>query len=370
MAQAISALGLYSPGHPAANSAVAAAGKALMALLAVEPEPTFYFLGGAPVYAGRAIHELDNWPWGQRLAAAGVHRLDFEPTATAATLKQFLTRMQPLLAEGVEPDLDDEPEPIPGMRYGTVTVADPYAEASDAEEAEDHPEEDDSNELALDLSDELAAMAHIRDEATRGRLARAEADTIVRILGGHLDHFDLPQAMAPTDFAEYPQFHAINTALLVMAVASAAGVDRPGRQRLGVAALLHDIGMALLPPDLLLRESLTPPERTLMETHTEAGARLLIERGGVAMDLAASVAFEHHLRPDGGGYPARRFAMPAQWASRLVGTCAAYVALRAPRPFRAPWSPGRVLTHLEQAAGTVFDDEAARSLARLVRVSP
>jgi putative two-component system response regulator len=107
-----------------------------------------------------------------------------------------------------------------------------------------------------------------------------------------------------------------------------------------------------------------------METHTEAGARLLLEEGGVAMDLAAVVAYEHHLRPDGSGYPARRFASAAHWASRLVGTCAAYVALRAPRPFRAPWSPSRVLAHLEDGAGTVFDGEAARAVARLVRINP
>jgi HD-GYP domain-containing protein (c-di-GMP phosphodiesterase class II) len=369
LAQALSAIGLYSPGHPAAGSAVRAAGEAMKALLGMDPAPTLYFLGGAPVYQGRAIHELGSWPWGPRLAEAGVQRLDLEPEATPEALELFLVRIQQHIAEGGGLP-EDEPEPIAGIRYGTVTVADPYADAEDApEEPESDPagEEESSRELALDLSDELAAMAFLREEAARGRLARAEADTIVRVLGGHLDSFELPQASPPADLAAYPQFHAVNTALLAMAAAGAAGMERSGRQRIGVAALVHDIGMALLPADLLLRESLSAGERALMESHTEAGARLLLEQGGLAFDLASVVAHEHHLRPDGSGYPRRRFATVAHWGSRLVGTCAAYVALRAPRPFRAPWSPARALSHLEAGAGSIFDEEAARSVARLVR---
>ena len=85
---------------------------------------------------------------------------------------------------------------------------------------------------------------------------------------------------------------------------------------------------------------------------------------------AVAVAFEHHLRPDGTGYPARRFTPPTHWASRLTGTCAAYVALRAPRPYRPAWAPLRALAYLEEGAGTVFDAESARALATLVRLVP
>ncbi|HRP08229.1 MAG TPA: hypothetical protein PLL69_07035, partial [Gemmatimonadales bacterium] len=64
------------------------------------------------------------------------------------------------------------------------------------------------------------------------------------------------------------------------------------------------------------------------------------------------------------------FEMPVHWASRLVGACAAYVALRAPRPFRPAWAPLRAIAYLEEGAGTVFDTESARALASLLRVTP
>ena len=56
LAQALSAISLYSPGHPAAAKALEAAWQALQVLLKRDARPTFFFLGGAPVYSGRALH--------------------------------------------------------------------------------------------------------------------------------------------------------------------------------------------------------------------------------------------------------------------------------------------------------------------------
>src|SRR5690606_9697329 len=134
-----------------------------------------------------------------------------------------------------------------------------------------------------------------------------------------LDRHDLPQALLPQGHDTYPQYHAVNTALLTMAAGNNAGVDRPGQHRLGVAALLHDLGMARLPVELSTLDELSAEQRATVETHTVEGARFLLRHGGRALDLAAVVAFEHHLRPDGTGYPARRFAPPLHWASRMVG---------------------------------------------------
>lgn len=367
LAQALSAISLYSPGHPAAAKALDAAWLALQALLAHNPRPTFFFLGGAPVFGGRALHELADWPWGARLKEAGVQRLEFDEGVSLVSLTRFLELMQVRFTAGNTDPLFPEDAAFTGLRFGPVAVVDALAEV----ETEEAPQEDDgSRELALNLTDELEAMAFVLAEARRGVVARAEADAVVRILAAQLERHELPQAAAPEEHAAYPQFHAVNTALLTMAAGGAAGIDQTGRHRLGMAALLHDVGMARLPAELAVSESLSPTDRILMETHTVAGARFLIEKAGRSLDLAAAVAFEHHLRPDGTGYPARRFIPPSHWASRLTGTCAAYVALRAPRPYRPAWAPLRALDYLEGGAGTVFDAESARALATLVRLVP
>src|SRR5690606_3497850 len=118
--------------------------------------------------------------------------------------------------------------------------------------------------------------------------ARSEADAVVRILAAQLDRHALPQAAAIEDPAVYPQFHAVNTPLLSMAVGTSAGIAHAGRHRLGMAGLLHDIGMTQLPEDLSSRESLSDEERAQVESHTSLGAKFLVELGGRSLDLAAA----------------------------------------------------------------------------------
>jgi HD-GYP domain-containing protein (c-di-GMP phosphodiesterase class II) len=370
LAQALSTMALYAPGHPAAERASGTAWQALQALLAEHEEPTFYFLGSAPVFDGRAMHELAEWPWSGRLAAAGIRRLEFDRDASLEATGAFLLEVQRRFARDEE--IESQPDELryPGIRFGKVAVVDPLAAEDDAADDDDADAADDSRELALDLSDELDAVAFIFDEANRDVVARSEADAVVRILGAHLERHELPQAAAPADHDAYPQFHAINSALLAMAVATSAGIDAAGRHRIGVAVLLHDIGMARLPRDLAHVEVYTPEQRAVMEQHTVDGSRLLLGQGGRAMELAAVVAFEHHLRPDGEGYPPRRTRVAPHWASRLAGVCGAYVSLRAPRPFREAWPAGRALAYLEEGGGSVFDLEAAKGVAAMVRLAP
>lgn len=364
LAQTLSASTLYAPGHPATRRSLEHLWRAATALLAADPHPVFLFLGTAPVYAGRALHELREWHHSARLAAIGVQRLEFDSALTLDSLVQLVERLTTRLNTG-QPSRD-EVTPIPGVVFGVVAVQG-QGDLSAAEPAE--PLGDSEARLRLDLTDELAAMQFILAEAARGVVARAEAEAVVRILVALVDPHQLPQA-AHLDYADrYHLVHPVNTALLAMTAAGAVGVDGVGRHQIGVVALLHDIGMVRLPPELATKESLTDAERTAVEAHTVSGAELLLRHGGVGSELAAVVAFEHHLRPDGNGYPTRRFSPTPHWASRLVACCAAFAALRAPRPLRAGWPTDRVVLYVEECAGTVFDAEIATLVASVVRSS-
>ncbi len=265
------------------------------------------------------------------------------------------------LSIGGAPGSDEAP--IPGIRFGNVAVLEEMA-LEPAEGVALGTET--SHELLLDLSDELEAMGWILAEAERGIVARGEAEAVVRILGALFEHHQLPQVAPGDDSDRYQLAHAVNTALLTMAAAS-PWVDKPARHRLGVAALLHDIGMAQIPRELSRKEMLTVADRRVVESHTVLGARMLLESGGRGLDLAAAVAYEHHLRPDQTGYPARRFRPVPHWASRLVTATSTYAALRSPRAFRPRWAADRALAYLEEGAGTVFDAEASAMVTTLVR---
>ncbi|HEY4101250.1 MAG TPA: HD domain-containing phosphohydrolase [Gemmatimonadales bacterium] len=360
LSQALAAMSLYSPGHPATKRSSHVVWNALVALCAADATPTFLFLGLAPIYNGRPLHELRDWPWSRRLADAGVQRLEFDTGATPELVVAMLERIVLRLTTG-KPRADESETPLTGIRFGPVAVEDSTAGAQGTIPG---------GGTAIpfeDLADELAAMEFVWDEAGRGNFARAEADAIIRILGSILDRYQLPQAPYEAAGPRYQAVHAVNTALLAM-VAGSSWLDRGGRQRIGLAALLHDIGMARLPSDLGERETLTVSERALVETHPVEGAKLLLGVGAPGLELAAIVAFEHHLRPDGAGYPARRFRPSVHWASRLIGTCATFAALRAPRPFRPPWPADRATEFVRTNTGSLFDADAAHLL--LTAVAP
>ena len=111
---------------------------------------------------------------------------------------------------------------------------------------------------------------------------------------------------------------------------------------------------------------LSDEERSIMQQHPAAGAKLIIESGR-RLDLAAAVAHEHHIMINGHGYPSCHYRRDCHKASKLVHVCDVYDALRTRRPYREAWDAERVLTYLEERAGTEFDPEAASAFVRMMR---
>lgn len=358
LAQPLATRPLYSPGHPAARRGIDTAWQALTALLEREAHPAFLFLGSAPIYGGRALHELADWPWSARLADVAVQRLDFDRSITAEVFEALLDKLQVRLSGGE----DIGEVHLLGVSYGPVVVEEAFDDGEP--DAIVEPEDEGAHVVAMDLHDEIDAMRFVLAEAGSGRVARAEVEAVARLLVALMAHHALPQADA-TDRGD-PAVHAVNTALLALAAGVKAGLGADGLLDLAVAALWHDIGEMRLPFDLASKTSLSESERGIVEGHTVLGASLLLSQGGRTLRLAASVAFEHHLRPDGTGYPSRRLPQPPHWASSLIGVAAAYVAVRAARPYRAAWSPERALAYLRAGEGTVFEPGAAQLIADLI----
>src|SRR5207244_3950191 len=75
------------------------------------------------------------------------------------------------------------------------------------------------------------------------------------------------------------------------------------------------------------------------------------------LDLAAVVAYEHHIMINGGGYPALRYPRDCHHASKLVHVCDVYDALRTRRPYRDAWSFEKTLGYLDERKGLEFDPD-------------
>ena len=101
-------------------------------------------------------------------------------------------------------------------------------------------------------------------------------------------------------------------------------------------------------------------------SHPTEGARILVNSGR-EMEIAAIVAYEHHIKCDGSGYPTVRYQRPLHRATQLIQVCDVYDALRTRRSFREPWPPGRIVSHLQEETGNSLDPGAVRAFLGMLR---
>ncbi len=224
--------------------------------------------------------------------------------------------------------------------------------------------------IPFGLDEEAGAVTWMYEQvAAADAVPLVEADAVVRSLtvamkGSSAMIIPLLRLKASDP---YNAIHSINVAVLTMALAEQLGLGSRDVHEFGMAALLHDLGMARIPRELLLKPiELTVEERTVIERHTIEGARIILSSDR-RQELAACVAYEHHLRPDGSGYPTRLFRRPTHYASKLVRVCSVYNALRIERAHRAPYSPERALVFIDERAGREFEIDIAQAFTAMMR---
>lgn len=104
------------------------------------------------------------------------------------------------------------------------------------------------------------------------------------------------------DVSEYTFLHSVNVCILMVTFCKAINLDKNTAQKVGVGALLHDIGKMKVPQEVLNKPGkLTDEEFSVMKTHVDHTSNILSELPSVS-DISKSVAAEHHERIDGSGY--------------------------------------------------------------------
>jgi putative nucleotidyltransferase with HDIG domain len=367
-AQSLATMALYGASHPARRRSVDTSYRLLCDLRQHDARPEFSFLGDEVVYGQLPLREVRDWEWGARLAAAGVQRLEF---ATEVTREEFEVFLEGIVTRLALPMLDSSQMRYSGarasgaIRYGAIGIRGENRFAAFVPEAR-LP----APVLSYELTDEVETIEWMHEQVkTRNQLPLLEAESVVRSLAVamHGDQEMLLPLLSLREFDEYTTTHSLNVSVLTMALAEAMGMGARDVRAFGVAGLLHDLGKTRIPLEVLNKPGkLTDYERSVMQGHTVEGARIILE-GDRDLDLAAAVAYEHHIIIDGGGYPRRRIARKCHCASTLVHVCDVYDALRTHRPYRVAWETAAVLDYIEQGAGTDFDADIARTFVDLMR---
>ncbi len=360
-AQALSTMTLYPDGHPAREGIIDTAFGNLRALQELDARAAFSFLGDEVVLGQRPLRDLRGWDWSQRLAAAGIQRLQFESEVTREEFEGFMSEVLARLTLSAlqqAPDAGQFAGSRGPIRFGAVGIK------------EMAPEPDlTTATIALSLDEEAETIQWLHEEAARpSGLPLAEAEAVVRSLAAamHGDQAVVLPLLQIRRYDEYTTTHSLNVCVLAMGLAEWLGLGARDVRAFGTSGLLHDIGKTKIPSEILNKAGrLEPHEREIMNAHPVEGAKIIME-SEEKLDLAIVVAYEHHVMLNGGGYPRFDYPRECHQASKLVHVCDVYDALRTNRPYRAAWQAAKVLGYLEERSGTEFEPEMVRAFVKMM----
>ncbi|HEX2045491.1 MAG TPA: HD domain-containing phosphohydrolase [Gaiellaceae bacterium] len=141
-------------------------------------------------------------------------------------------------------------------------------------------------------------------------------------------------------------------------LAAKAGLGRERCELLRIASPLHDVGKIGIPDRILLKPgSLTQAEWKVMRTHTEIGRDLLSGSGAELLDAAALIAWTHHEKVDGSGYPRGLAGEAIPLEGRIAAVADVFDALTADRVYRAALPVDEALATMHDGRGSHFDAE-------------
>jgi putative nucleotidyltransferase with HDIG domain len=361
LAQALSALSLYPDGHSHRERALDRIFESLVDLVNDDPNPAFSFLGDELIYNDRPLRELRDWGWSKKLSDVGVQRLLLNRETTREELEGFLDEV---LARVTLQNIDTaEARQMrrSSIRFGAIGIRG------------EHEHDDEAvvtAALSFSLQEEAETIDWIHDELQSGRaLPLPEAEAVVRALtvAMHGDQQMIIPLLNLRNFDEYTTTHSLNVCVLAMALAEWMGLGARDVRAFGVAGLMHDLGKTTIPLEILNKAgTLTHEEREIMKGHPVAGAKIIISTEP-DLDLAAVVAYEHHVMLNGGGYPTFAFARDCHRGSKFVHVCDVYDALRTTRPYRGAWESEKVLAYMEERSGIEFEGELAHAFTQMMR---
>ncbi len=168
---------------------------------------------------------------------------------------------------------------------------------------------------------------------------------------------------------EYTFAHSVNVCVLCGIIGTALHYSRDDLHKLGVGALLHDLGKVQMADLVRKPDRLTEAEWERMKTHAQVGFDILRANFEINL-LSAHVAFQHHEHMDGSGYPRGLRGHEIHEFGRIAAVADVYDALSSDRSYRPRLDPVQVAEHLIKESGPHLDPEIVRKLLTRVALYP
>ncbi|MBW7572082.1 HD-GYP domain-containing protein [Caproiciproducens faecalis] len=172
-------------------------------------------------------------------------------------------------------------------------------------------------------------------------------------------------------YDNYTYFHSVNVGVLSIVMGVTLGLNETDLFKLGLGALLHDIGKVFVSKGIIDKtDSLTPEEYEEVKKHPDLGYEYLT-RANLDLPLLGLIGIlQHHERMDGSGYPAGLSGDGINRFSRIISIADVFDAMTSDRPYRPAMMPSEVMEYLMGGAGTLFDPELIQLFTRKVAAFP
>ncbi len=265
------------------------------------------------------------------------------------------------------------PAPVPSPKRKPEPPREPVRQPSRALLVSDH----DRNMAEIERAKAVikrskAVIFRTFEQARLGRAVQVKdvvdvVDDIVESVERH------PTAMLNVarlkDKNEYTYMHSVSVCTLMVNLARTMNIPEREHRTIGLAGLLHDVGKAAVPIDILEHPGrLTDAQFAEIKAHPERGRDLISGDNDVPPE-AIDVCLHHHERMDGRGYPFGLGADQLSREARMGAICDVYDALTSDRVYKASWTPVETLTNMLDWEGH-FDRPLLFQFMRSVGVFP
>jgi HD-GYP domain-containing protein (c-di-GMP phosphodiesterase class II) len=174
-----------------------------------------------------------------------------------------------------------------------------------------------------------------------------------------MEDFDVP----------YVVTHAVKTALIGLAIAEFIKLPPHKQIELGTAAVLHEIGMLRIPPEVYQHNrKLSDKERQTIIAHPIISFKIL--KGLGFPNPVCLAVLEHHEYIDGTGYPRKLQGDDISFYGKILGVASSYAASTSKRPFREEQDGHTSIMDLVKSMGKRYDNKVLQALVFTLSIYP
>lgn len=163
----------------------------------------------------------------------------------------------------------------------------------------------------------------------------------------------------------YTYTHSVNVGVLATGLAIQIGMDGDNLYKLGIGAILHDIGKSQIPHEILNKQGkLNDTEYNIIKQHVVLGYELLEKQKEFPAE-SLSVVLQHHEKLSGRGYPFRLKSEEIKLFGRITAIADCYDALTTQRPYKPPLTPYFALSIIVREKGD-HDPELLKTFIKML----